>query len=125
MGGRWYYSGGALGRPEVAYYDDDLRELERRPGAYRFDIEAARLSFVQVCWERGENHGAGAGPDLPLVGGVQGAQLLEMPFGETAQVLEHMFEYHELTISGKSSGGEGPGPQGPEAPEPLPKAGKN
>ena len=125
VGGRWYYSGGALGRPEVAYYDDDLRELERRPGAYRFDIEAARLSFVQVCWERGEDRGAGAGPVLPLVGGVQGAQLLEMPFGESAQGLEHMFEKHDLTFSGKSSGGEGPGPQGPEAPEPLPRAGKN
>lgn len=51
IGGRWYYSGGALGRPEVTYCDSDLREMEQAPGAYRFDIEDAGLSFVQVNYE--------------------------------------------------------------------------
>lgn len=72
VGGRWYYSGGALGRPEVAYYDDDLRALEGAEGAYRFDIRAAGLSFVQVRREGGETNGVPEGPSggapLPLVG---------------------------------------------------------
>lgn len=48
IGGRWYYSGGALGRPEVTYCNSSLREVERAEGAYRFDLPAAGLSFVQV-----------------------------------------------------------------------------
>lgn len=54
IGGRWYYSGGNLGRPEVTYCDSSLREMEQAPGAYRFDIEDAGLSFVQVNYEPAE-----------------------------------------------------------------------
>ena len=45
VGGRWYYSGGALARPEVSYADLDLREAMAEPGAYRFDLREAGLSF--------------------------------------------------------------------------------
>lgn len=46
VGGRWYYSGGALGHPEVSYCDGDLRAMEQEPGAYSFAVKAAGLSFV-------------------------------------------------------------------------------
>lgn len=48
IGGRWYYSGGNLGLPEVEYCTLDLREVEQREGAYQFDLKDAGLSFVQV-----------------------------------------------------------------------------
>lgn len=47
IGGRWYYSGGALGRPEVRFADLGLRDAMEMPGAYRFDLPEAGLSFVQ------------------------------------------------------------------------------
>lgn len=46
IGGRWYYSGGKLGRPQVDYLDADFRELEKDARAYRFDLKQARRSFV-------------------------------------------------------------------------------
>ena len=45
VGGRWYYSGGALARPEVTYADLELREAMAEPGAYRYDLPGAGLSF--------------------------------------------------------------------------------
>lgn len=48
IGGRWYYSGGALRLPEVSYCDSSLREVEQAEGAFHFDVRAAGLSFVQV-----------------------------------------------------------------------------
>lgn len=46
IGGRWYYSGGALVEPEKLLMDvalDDLREI---PGAYEFVVDDARRDFV-------------------------------------------------------------------------------
>ena len=54
IGGRWYYSGGALGRPEVTYCDLGFRESLEEPGAYRFDLPQAGLSFVQFTAKGGE-----------------------------------------------------------------------
>lgn len=48
IGGRWYYSGGALRLPEITYCDSSIRDVERAEGAYRFDIPEAGLSFVQI-----------------------------------------------------------------------------
>lgn len=48
IGGRWYYSGGALRLPEVTYCDSSIRDVEQAKGAFRFDIPAAGLSFVQI-----------------------------------------------------------------------------
>lgn len=48
IGGRWYYSGGALARPEVEYCDLDWRSLAEMPGAYEFTIDAAGTHFVVV-----------------------------------------------------------------------------
>lgn len=49
IGGRWYYSGGALNGPEMAYADLDMRELEAA-GGYRFDLPEAGLN---MCIWRG------------------------------------------------------------------------
>lgn len=48
IGGRWYYSGGALDRPEVEYIDLDFREVAAMPGAYQFTVEGAAAAFVIV-----------------------------------------------------------------------------
>ena len=35
IGGRWYYSGGALQRPTVEWFDVDVRDWEKTPGWYQ------------------------------------------------------------------------------------------
>lgn len=53
-GGRWYYSGGALCRPEISYTDVGPRDLEAlanqgpEDGLYRFDVPEAGLSFAML-----------------------------------------------------------------------------
>lgn len=57
IGGRWYFSGGDLRRPEVEYFDLSIRDAEEMENAYAFDIPEAGLSFVQFRTtqeERGE-----------------------------------------------------------------------
>lgn len=52
IGGRWYYSGGELGRPVVDLADtfhEDFQALEAVEGAYTFDIKAAGLTFVAIA----------------------------------------------------------------------------
>lgn len=49
IGGRWYYSGGALGAPEVTLCDVDIRELQEA-GGYTFSV--AGKTF---CVKRGLN----------------------------------------------------------------------
>lgn len=46
IGGRWYYSGGDLRRPEEDYVDVDYWSVVDAPGAYKFEVEAAGLGFV-------------------------------------------------------------------------------
>lgn len=46
IGGRWYYSGGQLGRPIVEYVDISIRDVEAEEGAYSFQISEAGLSFA-------------------------------------------------------------------------------
>lgn len=46
IGGRWYYSGGQLGRPEVEYLDADYWSVAEAPGAYKFAVDAAGVGFV-------------------------------------------------------------------------------
>lgn len=55
IGGRWYYSGGKLGCPEVAYCNLDLRDVAAMDGAYCFDIRDAGMSFAQLYIKKGEN----------------------------------------------------------------------
>lgn len=59
LGGRWYYSGGPLGRPEVAYGDIPLQDAAQWPGAYQFSVREAHLGFVlaKIPSEGGENDG--------------------------------------------------------------------
>ena len=57
IGGRWYYSGGDLKRPEVSYAPLEWRDLAELPGAYYFEVPEARAVFVKVrepaCGYRG------------------------------------------------------------------------
>lgn len=46
-GGRWYYSGGALRRPEVTYCDMSIRDAMEQPGAYTFTVADAGATFCQ------------------------------------------------------------------------------
>lgn len=46
IGGRWYYSGGQLGRPEVHYIDVDYWSVADADGAYKFSVDAAGAGFV-------------------------------------------------------------------------------
>ena len=55
FGGRWYYSGGRLGRPEVAYTDLPLEDLAQEEGAFRFAVKAAGLGFVMKRYEGGDS----------------------------------------------------------------------
>lgn len=82
IGGRWYYSGGALGRPQVDYTDLPLEDTAAEPGSYRFTVRDAGLGFVMVRFgEGGEGNGGrpckAGGPDghpggVPLQQGVPG-----------------------------------------------------
>jgi hypothetical protein len=47
IGGRWYYSGGNLGKPTVRYGDAIAAEVAESEGAYVFEIPAARAVFVR------------------------------------------------------------------------------
>ena len=86
IGGRWYYSGGKLGRPEVTYCDLGFREALEEPGAYRFDLPQAGLSFVQFTVKGGEIGGESGGKVpvhpglyLPLAEGLRSERLVELP----------------------------------------------
>ncbi len=57
IGGRWYFSGGELHRPEVEYYDLHIRDAEQMENCYQFSIPEAGLCFAQFRTyeeERGE-----------------------------------------------------------------------
>lgn len=47
IGGRWYYSGGALRKPDVIYTTDLAAEVAERPGAYVFDVPDALCTFAK------------------------------------------------------------------------------
>ena len=47
IGGRWYYSGGALNSPKVVYADLDFRELESA-GAFTFPVPGFALAVLEV-----------------------------------------------------------------------------
>lgn len=46
IGGRWYYSGGKLGRPEVELVNVNYYEVCENPAAYTFVVEAANVAFA-------------------------------------------------------------------------------
>lgn len=85
IGGRWYYSGGDLGRPQVDYtdlLDEDFNGMAAMDGAYTFAINAAGLLFVAftVAAKGGEASGKALqpGPELPLVGKLPLSPMLEV-----------------------------------------------
>lgn len=53
VGGRWYYSGGALKRPEVTYTDVDFDKLS----GFRFEVKGLGAQMVKLTLEGGETDG--------------------------------------------------------------------
>ena len=47
IGGRWYYSGGALRKPEVSYADVNLEDVAQTEGAHTFEV--SQLPGVQFA----------------------------------------------------------------------------
>lgn len=56
IGGRWYYSGGELGHPDVSYFDCSVEEIAELEGAYRFTIPDAGMGFAMVTLKGGETN---------------------------------------------------------------------
>ncbi len=54
VGGRWYYSGGDLGRPEVFYEDIEYSEIASLDGAYTFTPEDSAKAFAIYRTKKGE-----------------------------------------------------------------------
>lgn len=49
VGGRWFYSGGQLGRPTVEYTDASFRDLEKADNAYCFSVPwVARFVLINL-----------------------------------------------------------------------------
>lgn len=57
IGGRWYYSGGELGYPEVSYEDIDYSEVAELPGAYTFSPEGSYKAFAIYRTDCAEKEG--------------------------------------------------------------------
>ena len=97
-GGRWYYSGGQLTRPEVTYADvgpRDVEQLAGEGGVHRFDVPEAGLSFAllrtlperrdfggKTCGKLGEDRHHGGRPELPMVGALPEPEVLEVRPGQ-------------------------------------------
>lgn len=64
IGGRWYYSGGKLLRPEVRPVDCTFDELQAA-GGYCFDVPAANLQLAIIRTEAGSYHYGTNGGGLP------------------------------------------------------------
>lgn len=56
-GGRWYYSGGDLQRPEVTYCDMDIRAAMAQPEAYTFTVSDIGAAFCQYRMKGGCHFG--------------------------------------------------------------------
>ena len=52
IGGRWYYSGGDLKRPEIEWTDADFQAALDAEGGVSFEIEATGIQFVSVRSDR-------------------------------------------------------------------------
>lgn len=85
IGGRWYYSGGDLGRPEVTLCHMPLSQAAAWEGAYSFTVRGAHLGFVLVNVKGGEAYGAGPGAsgDAAVRGGTVPLRGL-LPEGDAA-----------------------------------------
>lgn len=57
IGGRWYYSGGDLARPEVVLADLEWRELAEEPGAFSLEVPEAGAVFVILRTKGGGEDG--------------------------------------------------------------------
>lgn len=50
VGGRWYYSGGALKKPRIVYDDIMAQELALEPGVYTSDLPEANVTLAIKEW---------------------------------------------------------------------------
>lgn len=53
IGGRWYYSGGQLGHPEILLSDGDIRDYMDLPEAYNFNVPG--VACYTKLFVKGEN----------------------------------------------------------------------
>lgn len=67
IGGRWYYSGGVLGRPQIDFVDVDYWIIADNPEAYCFSLDSAGLSFAMLrgCADDGHDRGVFASNSTP------------------------------------------------------------
>lgn len=70
IGGRWYYSGGDLRRPEVELCDLGYDQIASDEGSHLFTVPEARLAFAML---RGFDEGGEAERPAAEAGGVGGA----------------------------------------------------
>lgn len=62
VGGRWYYSGGPLGRPEVQFLDLNVEDLAADPRARSFTADSLPgVRFVTLTAKGGDEDGAVSG----------------------------------------------------------------
>lgn len=67
VGGRWYYSGGALGRPEVEYLDLNVEDLAADERARAFTADSLPgVQFVTLTVRGGDENGAVSGEQAVL-----------------------------------------------------------
>lgn len=57
IGGRWYYSGGKLAKPEVSYPEVSYRELEATGCAYTFHVPGAAFAIIRGGGESDGEYG--------------------------------------------------------------------
>lgn len=51
IGGRWYFSGGGLKRPEVTYCDTDYTAMAKTPGAQKYRIKRLGVRCINIDME--------------------------------------------------------------------------
>lgn len=95
IGGRWYYSGGKLRRPEVVWMDTDFATMLQKEGVQTFDIPAlprTRFARLQVAapavppGEGTEKRGATAAAQVPNLTLLGLSPRAENPCGSRAAV---------------------------------------
>ena len=70
VGGRWYYSGGRLGRPDVLYTDLDMDKVREQYGEICREFETDTLAGVKFLVVRVKGGDSFSGADISRPGGI-------------------------------------------------------
>lgn len=106
VGGRWYYSGGALRRPEVTFVDVDFEAFRGLAGAFAFELDALGAQVVKLTTE-----GGGADETTAGDGDVQrGHEAAGYPAAATPGVPGSDWPGYVRGGDGDGSGGEAAAP---------------